>query len=373
MKIALLTPFYPYRGGIAQFSDRLYQQLATTDEVKVFSYSTLYPKLLFPGKTQYVPNPIEREDLPSTRLLSSINFLSHNRTARAINEYAPDVLLVAYWMPFMAVALSRVCKRLNKDIKIVGLVHNALPHEKSWFDKSLAMRFFKQCNGFVTMSQSVCDKLQALGLDAPKLALEHPIYDHYPQAVDKHEAIRQLGLNENKKTLLFFGLIRSYKGLDLLISAMNALDDSYQLIVAGECYDSFSSYQQLIDLSKNKDNFKVLEHYIPDEMVSVLFSASDVLVLPYRSATQSGVVAVAYQLETPMIATNVGALGSVVRDSKTGIVVDEVSAKSIAEGIEAFFADTDYKTKYAEALASEKARLSWSSFANSVKPFISQL
>lgn len=373
MKIALLTPFYPYRGGIAQFSDRLYKELAKADEVKVFSYSTLYPKLLFPGKTQYVPNPVEREDLPSTRVLSSIKLGSHSKTAKAINEYAPDVLIVAYWMPFMAMALSRVCKRLDKSIKVVGLVHNALPHERSWFDKSLAMRFFKQCNAFVTMSQSVADSLDSLGLNASKLVLEHPIYDHYPATIERQEAVKQLGLKEGKKTLLFFGLIRSYKGLDLLVKAMNSLDESYQLIIAGECYGSFTSYQQLIDLSKNKDNFKVLEHYIPDEMVSVLFSAADVLVLPYRSATQSGVVAVAYQLETPMIATNVGALGSTVRDSQTGIVVDEVDAKSIAQGIETFFADENHSSKYAVQLAKEKARLSWSSFAKAIKPFVEQL
>lgn len=373
MKIALLTPFYPYRGGIAQFSDRLYTELVKGDEVKVFSYSTLYPKLLFPGKTQYVPNPIERAEFPSERVLSSIDLASHTRTAKAINSYAPDILIVAYWMPFMAVALSRVCKKLNKNIKIVGLVHNAMPHERSWFDKPLAMMFFKQCDAFVTMSEGVQLKLQSLGLQVPILALEHPIYDHYPAKIDQSLALSQLGLKTGKKTLLFFGLIRSYKGLDILIEAMGLLDDSYQLIIAGECYGPFSSYEQLIDLSKNKSNIKVLEHYIPDEMVSTLFSASDVLVLPYRSATQSGVIAVAYQLETPMIATNVGSLGSTVADSATGVVVSDVNAEAVAKGIETFFADEDYKTRYIQQLAKEKARLSWSSFTNAVKPFISNL
>lgn len=374
MKLALLTPFYPYRGGIAQFSDRLYQELEKENEVKVFSYSTLYPKILFPGKTQYVPNPIEREDMPSSRILSSINPFTHARTAKAINEYAPDVLIVAYWMPFMAIALSRVCKKLNKGIKVIGLVHNALPHERSWFDKTLAMRFFRECNGFITMSEGVATNLKTLGLSVPTLALEHPIYDHYPAMIDKTVAQEELGLKKDKKTLLFFGLIRSYKGLDLLIGAMNLLDDSYQLVIAGECYGSFSSYQQLICLSKNSENIKVLEHYIPDEMVSTLFSASDVLVLPYRSATQSGVVAVAYQMETPMVATNVGALGSAVRDSGTGVVVDEVSAKELARGIKAFF-DEEESThpKYMEQLRKEKERLSWFSFANSLRLFISNL
>lgn len=373
MKIALLSPFYPYRGGIAQFSDRLYQELAKDDELKVFSYSTLYPRILFPGKTQFVPNPEEKESLPSQRLLSSINPFSYSKTAKAINDFQPDVLLVAYWMPFMAFALRGVCKRLDKKIKIVGLVHNAMPHERSWFDKPLAMLFLKRCHAFVTMSEGVKAKLQSLDLSVPILALEHPIYDHYPAKIDHQQAIQQLGLSQEKKTLLFFGLIRSYKGLDLLIEAMGLLDDNYQLIIAGECYGPFSSYQQLIDLSKHKDNIKILEHYIPDEMVSLLFSASDVLVLPYRAATQSGVVAVAYQLETPIIATNVGSLGSSICNSKTGVVVADVDATAIAKGIEEFFADADYNTKYEEQLEKEKARLSWSSFTNAVKPFISKL
>lgn len=372
MRLALLTPFYPYRGGIAQFSDRLYQELIKENEVKVFSYSTLYPKILFPGKTQFVPNPIERDDMPSSRILSSINPSTHTHAAKAINDYAPDVLIVAYWMPFMALALSRVCKKLDKNIKIVGLVHNALPHERSWFDKTLAMRFFNQCQAFVTMSKGVCDNLKGLGLKVPMLALEHPIYDHYPAKIEKTIAQEELGLKKDKKTLLFFGLIRSYKGLDLLISAMNLLDDSYQLVIAGECYGSFSSYQQLICLSKNSENIKVFEHYIPDEMVSSLFSASDVLVLPYRSATQSGVVAVAYQMETPMVATDVGALGSAVRESKTGVVVDEVSAKELARGIKVFFEEEkENHPKYIEQLQKEKERLSWSSFVNALREFVS--
>lgn len=373
MKIALLTPFYPYRGGIAQFSDRLYQELTKEDEVKVFSYSTLYPKLLFPGQSQYVPNPVDRADLPSTRCLSSINPFSYRKTAKAINEFQPDVLLVAYWMPFMAIALRCVCKRLDKSIKVIGLVHNAMPHERSWFDKPLAMTFFKCCHGFVTMSEGVADRLKSLSLTAPILSLEHPIYDHYPEKIERSSAIQQLGMAEGKKTLLFFGLIRSYKGLDILIEAMGLLDDTYQLVIAGECYGSFDSYQQLIDLSANKDNIKVLEHYIPDEMVSVLFSAADALVLPYRSGTQSGVIAVAYQLLVPMVATNVGSLGSSIKASDTGVVVDAVDASSIAKGIEQLFADSASKSHYIEQLGKEKARLSWSSFANAVKPFVSKI
>lgn len=372
MKIALLTPFYPYRGGIAQFSDRLYQELIENGEVKVFSYSTLYPKLLFPGQSQYVPNPINNPDLPSERVLSSIGLYSHVKTAKAINEFDPDVLIVAYWMPYMAVALSRVCKRLDRKIKIVGLIHNALPHEKGRFDKLLAKLFLNRCHAFITMSQNVREDLASLVPNIPSIVLEHPIYDQYPAKIDKKIAQEELGLNPSKKTLLFFGLIRSYKGLDLLIEAMGKLDDSYQLIIAGESYSDFIAYQQLIDLSKNRENIKVFQHYIPNEMVSKLFSATDVLVLPYRSATQSGVIAVALQLETPIIATNVGALGVAVKESGVGIVVPEISAESIAKGIREFFQEDD-RSKYISSLRKEKTRLSWANFVQSVKPFIGNI
>lgn len=372
MKIALLTPFYPYRGGIAQFSDRFYTELIKEYEVKVFSYAKLYPDFLFPGKTQYVPDPIDNPNFPSEQLLNSTGFSSFKKTAQAINDYNPDVLLVAYWMPYVAFALGRVCARLNSNIKIVGLVHNAIPHERSWLNKPLAMSFLKRCDGFVCMSENVRKDLLAMGTIAPILALEHPIYDHYPAKIDKEKARQKLGIDKDKKTVLFFGLIRQYKGLDLLIEAAGLLDSSHQFIIAGECYGSFSSYQQLIGLSANKDNIKVWNQYIPDEQVTDFFSAADVLILPYRSATQSGVIAIAYQMEIPIIATNAGSLGTVVEGKGIGIVAKEISAKSIAESIVDFF-EEDKTSVFLENLEKEKVRLSWNNFTKKVVPFISDL
>lgn len=372
MKIALLSPFYPYRGGIAQFSDRLYQELVKDHEVQVFSYSKLYPSFLFPGKTQYVPNPKPNPRLPSKQILNSTNPFSYSKTAKAINQYNPDILLVAYWMPYLAVALSRVCAKLNKNIKIIGLVHNAIPHEASVINKPLTNLFFKRCHAFICMSQHVEKDLVQMGIKAPILALEHPIYDHYPDKVSKESACLKLGIDKDKKTLLFFGLIRAYKGLDLLIEAMNLLDDSYQLIIAGESYGSFTSYNQLIELSKNKNNIKVWNQYIPDEEVTDFFSATDVLILPYRSATQSGVVAIAYQMGTPIVSTDVGSLGDTVRDSKIGIVATDTTPESIAQAIINFFANGDLNL-YKENLEKEKIRLSWQSFVEAIIPFASKL
>lgn len=369
MKVAILSPFYPYRGGISSFSNRLFEELNRTEniEVEAFSFSLLYPSFLFPGTTQYV----EDEDIALSskfrRSLNSLNPISWVSTAKAINTYKPDVLLVAYWMPFVAPALGVVCRLLDKKIQVVALVHNAIPHEKRFFDKAFARFFFRKCNKFIALSQSVKNDLQTLVPKANILITPHPIYDQYKERINKSEACKLLNIDSGTKNLLFFGLIRDYKGLDLLIQAMAFLDGSYQLIIAGECYGDFQKYQVLIDKSPLKTNIKVFEQYIPDDMVSTLFSAADVLVLPYRDATQSGVVAISYQMEVPIIATNVGALGQTVLSSSTGIVV-KVSPESIAEGIKTFF-ERDSQV-YMENVKIEKKRLSWSSFAKSFQEFI---
>lgn len=369
MKIAILSPFYPYRGGIASFSNRLYQELYETENIEVapFSFSLLYPSFLFPGKTQYVEEDNSMLSTQPKRVLNSINPFSWISTAKAINKYNPDVLIVAYWMPFIAPALGVVISLLNKKTKIIALIHNAIPHEKRFFDKAFAKYFFKKCSGFIVLSDPVEKDLRNLIPNANILLTPHPIYDHYRERINKSEACRLLNIDSEKKNLLFFGLIRDYKGLDLLIEAISFLDESYQLVIAGECYGDFQKYQNLIDRSPLKNNIRVFEQYIPDDMVTTLFSATDVLVLPYRDATQSGVVAVAYQMEIPIIATNAGALGQTVLSSHTGVVV-EASPESISEGIKMYFEND--KQIYFDNVKSEKKRLSWLSFVEALQNFI---
>ncbi|MDU1891013.1 MAG: glycosyltransferase [Dysgonomonas sp.] len=372
MKIAILSPFYPYRGGLAQLNARLYTELAKRNEVKAFTFTTLYPNFLFPGKTQYVAEGDSATKIDAQRILNSINPFTYIKTARYINKYNPDVLIIPYWMSFLAPAFGSVCLFLNKKIKIVSLVHNAIPHERTIIDKPLAKFFFNRCDAFIVMSEPVKKDLLLLKKNANILLQPHPIYDHYGERIDRQEACRLLKIKEDKKNLLFFGLIRDYKGLDLLIDAFGKLDDSYQLIIAGESYGSFDKYNAQISLSPLKDNIAVFEQYIPDEMVTTLFSAADMLVLPYRSATQSGVVALAYQLELPMIATNVGALGSTIKESETGLVIDNVDAKDIANAIKEYFGDSKLEL-YKENLKKEKTRLSWNNFIHSIESFLSQL
>lgn len=368
MKIAILSPFYPFRGGLAQLNVRLYSELAKNNEVAAFSFTTLYPDFLFPGKTQFVTEGDTPAIIDARRVLSSINPFSYIKTAKAINEYSPDILIIPYWMSFFAPAYGTVCRFLNKKTKVVSLVHNAISHERTIIERPLAKYFFNRCNAFIVMSEPVRKDLLSLRKDANVLLLPHPIYDHYHEKIDKAEACEKLGINSTKKTLLFFGFIRDYKGLDILIEATNYLSEDFQLIIAGESYGSFDKYNELINKSSLRGNIIVYEQYINDDMVTLLFSASDLLVLPYRSATQSGVVALAYQLETPMVATDVGALGETVRSTKTGVIAKEVSPKAIAEAIIEYFSGQD-KDFYLKNIQNEKRRLSWANFTAGVEGF----
>lgn len=372
MKIAILSPFFPYRGGIAQFSELLYRGLSGNNEVKAFSFTTLYPNFLFPGKSQYVPDN-EYSDIESCRTLNSINPVSYIKTAKKINKYEPDILIISYWMPFMTPAYSSVCLLLNKQIKIVALVHNAIPHEKRVIDKPLTKLFFDRCDAFIVLSETVRKDVLSLCKGANIFLHPHPIYDNYGETIDKEQACDKLGIRSDKKNLLFFGLIREYKGLDLLIEAMDLLDDSFQLIISGESYGDFEKYNKLIQQSRLKDNIKVFEQYIPDNMVPTFFSATDVLVLPYRSATQSGVTAIAIQMELPIIATNVGELGNSVKDAQIGVVAPTATNTDIAKAILEFFSDEKKISIYKEKIEEEKKRLSWRSFIQFTESSLSGL
>ncbi|MDR0769288.1 MAG: glycosyltransferase [Dysgonamonadaceae bacterium] len=373
MKIALLSTFYPFRGGIAQFSMSLYWALAKEHEVKVFSFSRLYPEFLFPGKTQFVERSEEgdeKETVPSERILDSINPFSYEKTAKSIDNYQPNVLVVAYWMSFFAPAYGHIARKLQNKTCIIALVHNVVPHEPKFYDKPLSKLFFNQVNGFMILSESVKNDLLSLYPHAKYCLQPHPLYNHFGEKQDRKAACEILHLNPDRKILLFFGLIREYKGLDLLIQSMSFLDDSYQLLIAGESYGNFEKYRQLIEASPAKNRIQVRNQYIADEEVSVLFSAADALVLPYKSATQSGVIPVAYHFEVPIVATDVGSLKNTVETDGTGIVVYP-DAENIAEGIRQLF--SNHTKKFIEHIRIEKKKLSWEVFAQALVDFSGKL
>lgn len=372
MRIAILSPIYPYRGGIAQFSAMLYQELVKEGhEVEAFNFKRLYPDFLFPGKTQYVEEGDNAVKVESLRILDSINPFTYSKTVKALRDFKPDVLVIAYWMSFFVPGYAHIANRMKKHCKVITLIHNAIPHEPRFFDKPMASLFFRQSDGFIVMSDTVKDDLLQLCPGARFLLKPHPLYDQFGDKIEPEIARKELELDPEKKTILFFGLIRDYKGLDLLIDAFGRLDDTYQMIIAGESYGSFDKYEEQISRTKHPDQIKVLNRYISDADVPLLFSAADVCVLPYRSATQSGIISVAYHFETPLIATRVGGLNESIEKQGVGLMVPEINAMSIAETIRHFFSIDP--AVFAENFNREKEKLSWQSFCQSLLSFSSTL
>ncbi|WP_102407638.1 glycosyltransferase [Parabacteroides bouchesdurhonensis] len=370
MKFAILSPIYPYRGGIAQFSTILYTQLENEGhEVKAFNFSRLYPDFLFPGKTQYVEDGDKAIKVDSIRTLDSINPFSYFKTVKEIKAFAPDVLIISYWMSFFVPGYAHIANRMKKHCKVITLIHNAIPHEPRFFDKPMAKLLFKQSHGFIVMSDTVKNDLESLRPGAKYIQNPHPLYNHFGEKRKKKEAITSLALELDKKTLLFFGLIRDYKGLDLLIEAMSQLDGSYQLLIAGECYGSYDKYQALIDASPAGKRIHSYNRYIADDEIPAFFSAADALILPYRSATQSGVVSVAYHYNLPMLSTPVGDFQHSIADPGTGIVVPEISANAIAKGIKELLSPEKLQI-IAGNIEKEKAALSWQTLTSKLLQFI---
>jgi len=337
-------------------------------EVQAFNFKRLYPDLLFPGKTQYVEEGDDAIQIASRRVLDSIDPVSYFRTVKEIKAWKPDVLVISYWMSFFVPGYAHVANRLKKHCKVVTLIHNAIPHEPRFFDKPMASLLFRQSDGFIVMSENVKNDLQQLTPGAKYLLSPHPLYDHFGKKVSREEACRELGISPEKKNILFFGLIRDYKGLDLLIEAFSHLDDNYQLLIAGECYGSFEKYQRQIAALPDPSRVALHNRYVQDNELPVFFSASDVLALPYRSATQSGVVSVAYHFDVPMISTPVGDFRQTIAGTGTGMVVPEISAQALQQGINDFFAQD--QDSFRTNIQKEKAALSWETFTKKLLSFI---
>ena len=369
MKIAYLSTLYPFRGGIAQFNASLYEALQENHEVQAYTFKRQYPDFLFPGKTQYVTEDDNSLEIPSQELLDTINPLTYYKTAKIINDFEPDILLMKYWMSFFGPSLGTVAKKMGKKTKVITILDNVIPHEKRFFDTAFTNYFLKQNDGFIAMSNSVKNDLLSLSPKNPNVLLTpHPFYDHFGAKIDREKAQAELKLDPTKKTILFFGFIRDYKGLDLLIDAFCLLDDSHQLVIAGETYGSFDKYQEQIDQKMQKDRIHVHNDYISDHEVPYYFSASDVCVLPYKSATQSGITSIAHHFELPMIATDVGGLKETIIHEKNGLIVNEVSTKAIANSMDDYF-KRDLKPAFVEDLRSLKAENSWSNFGKKLVTF----
>lgn len=370
MKIAFLSPFYPFRGGIAQFSDSLYLELAKNNMVKAFTFTRQYPKLLFPGKTQFVSESDMNRNVHAQKVLDSINPFSYYKTAKEIAAFKPDVVLISYWMPFFAPALGKIAGLLRKKgIKVIAVLHNVIAHEKRAGDEALTKYFFNRCDGFVILNKASEKDLLGLKPDAKYIIHPHPLYDHYGNKMSVIEARAKLNIPPDKKVILFFGFIRDYKGLDLLIESMKDLNNDYLLLIAGEVYGDFKKYEEQINRLKQNDKINLQVRYIPETEIPLFFSASDVCVLPYRSATQSGIVGIAYHFDLPVIVTNTGGLAEMVEENKTGLIVNEINAQSFTTVLKKYF-EEPLKEKFIPYIQEYKSKHSWRAFAQSVLSLI---
>lgn len=351
-RVVILGPAHPLRGGIADFNQALASELQNQGhEVDIVSFSLQYPSFLFPGKTQYTNSPTPKGLRIHTKI-NSINPFNWIKTARWIDRnLRPDIVIVRYWLPFMAPALGtiiRKLKRKNPSCMFIGLCDNVIPHEKRPFDTQLTRYFVKACDKFVVMSSAVMYDLRTFSRK-PVACLTHPIYNIFGAGISKSEARQKLNIPENEPVVLFFGFIRKYKGLDILLEALTQVDTKIKLLLAGEFYGNEPEYLDKINALNLQERIYFHTSYIPEEQVHQYFCAADVVIQPYLSATQSGVSQVAYSFNKPMIVTGVGGLDEVVVHQKTGFVCEVVrnkkdqilipeTSKNLASWITAFYA-----------------------------------
>lgn len=372
MKIAFLSTFYPFRGGIAQYNASLYRAFEGRNTVKAFTFTRQYPDFLFPGGTQMLTEKDNADKIPSERILDTMNPLTYYSSAKRIKKFSPDILLMKYWMSYMSPSLGTVAKKMKKQSKVITVLDNVIPHEKRFFDESFTKYFLKQNHGFVVMSNSVKNDLLQFIPNAKYISHSHPLYNHFGKKADAAESRKKLNIPEGKKVILFFGFIRDYKGLDLLIDAMSKLDDGYLLIICGEVYGSFEKYNQQIEKLRIQNRISLHVCYISDDDVPLFFSASDVCVLPYKSATQSGITSIAHHFDLPLIATDTGGLKESILHNKTGIIVDSPDSNLIASAISNYFTQ-NLKPKFQEEIRLLKSKLSWNSLANAIIDFSKSL
>ena len=372
MRIVILGTAYPYRGGLAAFNERLAKEaLANGDQVEVLTFTMQYPDFLFPGKTQYSDDPAPK-DLSIRRVMNSINPLSWIRTGQMIRRMKPDLLIIKFWIPLMAPCLGTIARIAKRGgVRVVSVLDNVIPHEPKPWDGVLIRYFIRSVDGFVAMSESVRqDCRRFISKKHPKRVelCPHPLYDNFGEIVDKTEARKQLGLPETGKILLFFGFIRDYKGLDLLLRAYadaRLQNEQVHLVVAGEFYNNSEKYYALEKELGLKQPVIWRTEFIPDEQVRVYFSAADLIVQPYKTATQSGVTQIAYHFRKPMLVTNVGGLAEIVPNGEVGYVT-AVDPQAIADALADFCAREDSEC-FRMGIEEERQKYSWSRMLQTIK------
>ncbi|MCQ2278130.1 MAG: glycosyltransferase [Bacteroidales bacterium] len=362
MHIIILGTAYPYRGGLSAFNERIareYQQNGHT--VEIYTFSLQYPGFLFPGKTQYSEEPAPH-DLKIHRKVNSCNPFNWIKVGKEIRRKRPDLMITKFWLPFMAPCLGTIERMVRKNghTRVVSILDNVIPHEHRPGDKLFARYFVKSTHGFVAMSKSVLNDLGLFDTQKPRQFCPHPLYDHYGNLIPKQEAKEIIGLEENTRYVLFFGFIRGYKGLDILLDAFadrELAEMNVKLLIAGEFYGDPKPYMDQIERLGIQDRLVLKTDFIPDSQVNRYFRACDIVAQPYKSATQSGVTQIAFHFEKPMLVTNVGGLPEIVPDGKVGYVV-EPDARQIAQALIRYFKEGKEES-FTEGVRQEKEKYSW--------------
>jgi glycosyltransferase involved in cell wall biosynthesis len=367
MRICLVGPTHPYRGGISHFTAMLAREMSGAHDVHIVSFSRLYPGFLFPGRTQFdeSASPLTVE---SERVIDSINPFAWRRAADAVLAHDPGVVVFQWWHPFFAPAFRAMCNRIRRrsDARIVFLCHNVLPHESSPVDRVLTRWGLGGAHAFITQSHEDKRRLLALIPRATVVVHPHPTYTQFTVGrIDRDSARERLDISG--RVLLFFGLIRRYKGVDTLIDAFARVADELDatLLLVGEFYEDREPYEERIRAHGLTSRVRVVDRYVPDEEVGVYFSAADLVVLPYRSATQSGIAQTAFAFELPVVVSAVGGLPDVVREGETGYVVPPENPEAVAEAIRRFYLE-DRAGAMAAAIRADAYRFSWGGCAAAV-------
>ena len=363
--LVIIGPGWPLRGGLAAFD----HQLASTFKDKevhsrIETFSLQYPSFLFPGTSQYTNEPAPK-DINIHAGINSINPFNWMKMGLQLKRERPDLIIVRYWIPFLAPCLGMICRiaKSNKHTKVIAIVDNMVPHEKRMGDKMLTRYFAKSVDGFITMSNKVSEDVKQFSTK-PIVFSPHPIFNHFGEAISKEAARKVLSIGQDEKIILFFGYIRPYKGLDLLLNAMatNAIKDAnIKLLIVGEFYEDAQPYHDLIKTLALEERLIIHSEFVPDNKVKNYVCAADFIIQPYKNATQSGVTPLAYYFEKPMLVTNVGALADSVPNGKVGEVV-EPNADAIAKGIETLY--NNGAAYYADNIKEEKKKYSWSQMAD---------
>ena len=376
MKIIILGTAYPYRGGLSAFNERMareYQRMG--HEVEIYTFTLQYPGFLFPGKTQYSDEPAP-EDLRIFRKVNSCNPFNWIKVGNEIRRKKPDLMITKFWLPFMGPCFGTIARRVrkNRHTKLISILDNVIPHEHRIGDKMFARYFIRPTDGFVAMSKSVLQDLRLFTQSKPARFCPHPLYDHYGERLPKAEALKLLSLDPGCRYVLFFGFIRAYKGLDLLLEAFadsRLKDLNVKLIVAGEFYGDPQPYLEQIKRLGIGDRVVLATDFIPDHEVNRYFGACDIVAQPYKSATQSGVTQIAFHFEKPMLVTDVGGLAEIVPHGKIGYVVAP-DAHDIADALVSYF-ENQCEEAFTQGVREEKRKYAWSSMTAAIDGLLQEI